>query len=727
MWRLLLASLVVLVWTHDSSPATSLKVGPLRTVVASGTAGDDGPTLTAFDQLHAVASDVLDFTGRSQSLVAGGAMLASSGDSAPTGGRYAMFLEPSINAAGDVAFAATLDGGSATHGLFLTADGQTSVLATSVANGPAPRAPDINGARQVAYRLGTGRLYLADGVTAQITRILSTGDTVPGGGTVRRFRDLALDEDGTIAFIAELTDLAPDGSSVGTLLLRRPDGNLVLVARTGGTSPAGGRTYGSLRRQTVGFAPGGLAVFSAPVGDATGVFAFDPGPATTRLVALTGDGADGEPLTGIGPFVAAGGGGNIFFEAVTAAGARLVRANGSILSLVPGLLPVPAPLFARHVTSTGRTVWTASGDATATELDGARSTVTPASSPFGAVVDVGEIAQNATGLLSYVLTRSAVYRTGAGAPTARLAMGDSVEGSTIRSLLAHAGTLDVEAMLVRDGQGRRLLVVRTAAGAPRVLVTEGIDVAGRGRFDLAGEVLDVVGRRVRFVSRASTRGSLGLFEVDVDTGVIDTLLEPGLPFPNGRRLTEMILAPTGAPAALLGGAFQDGQSAVVRVVGHRPQLLARAGQRIRGVTIDEVAPGGAGSVAGSRRAAAFVAELGDGRSALLSSAGTRPHAIVTEGRVVRGVGPLGEITGATAADGNLVAARLQVGSTGTDEALLVARGARLGVIARAGGVAPQGGSFAQVTGVTVRGRTVMVGVTIDGEGEHAAVLATDVR
>src|SRR5262249_45636953 len=115
MWRLLLLAVVVAVGAPIPADARRLAVGQLHVVVHAGATADDGRVLGTIEQLRSVAPGTVQFAGRTHGLVVDGSVIARTGDPAPTGGTYATFGEPTINAAGDAAFTATLDAGPATH------------------------------------------------------------------------------------------------------------------------------------------------------------------------------------------------------------------------------------------------------------------------------------------------------------------------------------------------------------------------------------------------------------------------------------------------------------------------------------------------------------------------------------------------------------------------------------------------------------------------------------
>lgn len=143
------------------------------------------------------------------------------GDPSPIGGRFTGFFQgtffaPGINTSGDVLFMADVNGGSATRGLFL---------------------------------------YQA--ATQAIVKVAALGDASPAGGTLAELGTGALNDAGTVAFLANGLP-AGDGQ-----ILRWQGGVLTKVAEEGDPAP-GGDTYALLGLTSLGFVDGTTILVSPP-------------------------------------------------------------------------------------------------------------------------------------------------------------------------------------------------------------------------------------------------------------------------------------------------------------------------------------------------------------------------------------------------------------------------------------------------------------------------------
>jgi hypothetical protein len=179
----------------------------LTTVALQGTASPAGGNYGAFSGTPAVNSAgqvvIISDVGSSNNGIFSGTAgttlttVAISGSAAPAGGNYSVsgFGNLELNAAGKVAFTASLTGGSSTRGLFVGTPGQT--LQTIALHGStAPNAggatysaignPALNASGQVAFTsslTGTGVNFsnnfgLYAGSPGNVVQIVRTGDTV---------------------------------------------------------------------------------------------------------------------------------------------------------------------------------------------------------------------------------------------------------------------------------------------------------------------------------------------------------------------------------------------------------------------------------------------------------------------------------------------------------------------------------------------------------------------
>lgn len=188
----------------------------------------------------------------------GQAAVAVEGDTAPDSGgaTYATFSMPSINAAGDVAFVATLSGGSATSGVFLHATG-TPAVAVALQGDAAPGTggatfsdfgfPIVNANGIVTFLANTtggaatGGVFVFDG--AQVVPLIVEGDPAPAvGGTFSGVTSFVPLSDSGIGAIAAIVT----GGSAAAAIFRWEEstGALAPIVLAGDTAPdAGGATF----------------------------------------------------------------------------------------------------------------------------------------------------------------------------------------------------------------------------------------------------------------------------------------------------------------------------------------------------------------------------------------------------------------------------------------------------------------------------------------------------
>jgi hypothetical protein len=184
---------------------------------------------------------------------AAGAVQAAAlqGTAAPAGGNYAGstngFSNPSVNASGQVAFFASLTGGSSLSGIFVGAPG--AIQAAALNGAPAPAGgnygglsvPVLNRFGQVAFigglTGGSSSSGVFVGAPGAIQAVALAGTAAPGGGTYFAFRDPALNGSGQVAYSATLNGGGSSGVFVGA------PGSVQAVALTGSAAP-GGVTFG---------------------------------------------------------------------------------------------------------------------------------------------------------------------------------------------------------------------------------------------------------------------------------------------------------------------------------------------------------------------------------------------------------------------------------------------------------------------------------------------------
>jgi len=186
------------------------------------------------------------------------AIIAASGDAAPSGGNYLGFLNTlAVNARGQVTFDARLGGPSAT-GVFVS-DG-TTTSAIALGGNPDPTAGNFNFVStpflttrgDVIFNTDAG-IFLSDG--SRTVALVQNGDAAPGGGSLS-LNGYAANSRGLIALGAFVTD------GVNTEGIFRNDGSQTIPIALDGTAAPTGGTF---------------LFFSSPVIDELGRIAFFAG------------------------------------------------------------------------------------------------------------------------------------------------------------------------------------------------------------------------------------------------------------------------------------------------------------------------------------------------------------------------------------------------------------------------------------------------------------------
>lgn len=289
--------------------------GSLQTVALSSTAAPVGgnyiamgdPVLNGAGRVAFVAlltsgsSPEAIFTGAPGSLQTA----ALAGTAAPAGGNYSSFssfVGPVINGSGQVAFAATLTGGSSTQGIFVGAPG--AVQAAALTNTAAPAGGNysgfvtsvLNGAGQVAFQAsltgGSSTRGIFAGAPGAVQATALQGTAAPAGGNYVSFFNPVLNGAGQVAFRADLTG----GSSSRGLFAGAP-GAIQTVALLGAAAPRGGN-YSSLSDAAINGL--GQVVFLSDLDanvNARGLFAGMPG--NLSAIVLHGDVIDIDPGPGV--------------------------------------------------------------------------------------------------------------------------------------------------------------------------------------------------------------------------------------------------------------------------------------------------------------------------------------------------------------------------------------------------------------------------------------------
>ncbi|HEX8323466.1 MAG TPA: choice-of-anchor tandem repeat NxxGxxAF-containing protein [Tepidisphaeraceae bacterium] len=220
------------------------------------------------------------------------------GTAVPGGGTYSGFGRPVLNGAGQVAFQAGWTGGTSTVGIFAGGPGAIAVVARNNTAAPAGgnyqffSAPVLNRGGQVAFNAsltgGTSATGIFAGVPGLIAAVALRGTAAPGGENYDFFSSInspALSGTGQVGFYSQLTG----GTGFGNFgIFAGAPGSIAVAARSGTAAPAGGN-YRGLGFTNPGLNEAGQVAFTADLTGGTsnqGFFTGTPGAITA--VALNG-------------------------------------------------------------------------------------------------------------------------------------------------------------------------------------------------------------------------------------------------------------------------------------------------------------------------------------------------------------------------------------------------------------------------------------------------------
>ena len=178
-------------------------------------------------------------------------VIALNGTPSPGGGKLLSFAAhpvPALNRAGAIAFSASIAGGKASEGMFLSANRRLRAIALSGSTAPGIsggafsefQAPALNDSGDVVFLASVRHrrdvleaIYLYH--AGKLRKIAAAGDAAPEGGTFEAFGAPALNNKGEIAFAAVIDD----GPYLGGIVVISPAGARLVVG-TGITEPFGG-------------------------------------------------------------------------------------------------------------------------------------------------------------------------------------------------------------------------------------------------------------------------------------------------------------------------------------------------------------------------------------------------------------------------------------------------------------------------------------------------------
>lgn len=277
--------------------------GRVRAVVTTGTpapgmpssvlAGVDTPAINARGDVVFLAT-VRRGRESSEAILAtrGGTLrkIVAQGDPAPAGGAFAAFGPPAINASGQVAFAAVVEGKAVPGGVFVATGDRVQMAVAAGEDTPIggifakfSERIGLNDAGVIAFHgmlkfapVDAAIFVVESGRTRAVSRL---GDPAPGGGTIAHFGLWpAVGSTGAVVFAASIES----GPTSVAILLADPSG-LTRVVAVGDPLPGGDRIASLTLYPVVSVGPRGHVTFAvAPTATGEGpegLFTAEPSPA----------------------------------------------------------------------------------------------------------------------------------------------------------------------------------------------------------------------------------------------------------------------------------------------------------------------------------------------------------------------------------------------------------------------------------------------------------------
>jgi hypothetical protein len=214
------------------------------------------------------------------------AIIAASGAAAPTAGHYLpLFSNARLNARGEVAFDAVVDGRPFTSGVFVSSGGSTSTIA--LGDNPDPAEPSfgevanpfITPSGDVVFQANGAELFTRQ--HGRVAALARDGDQAPGGGTLTPSSTFAVNDHGDAVYSAAIS-----GANATQGLFRTDGRHTVAIVRDDSEVPTGGRFVGVFAGPAINDR-GEVAFFAEMTGGAAdfGIFRGDGGRLTPVLVA----------------------------------------------------------------------------------------------------------------------------------------------------------------------------------------------------------------------------------------------------------------------------------------------------------------------------------------------------------------------------------------------------------------------------------------------------------
>lgn len=308
-----IAPLVLAVLAYQSDSAQAV-VFTCSTIATRGTPDPSGGAFkSSFDDPAINGSGDVVFISRPQGQkkrlylypgVGAPSVIATAGDAAPVAGFFSKFDSPSINDDADLAFHGDLAVGEGVY-VRQSAGALTPAARTSDPSpgggffGVFPMVSDINAAGDVAFTAtvdgGPAGVFLYDATSATLSSLVLVGDATGDGRQFCDFSGVDLGDGGdAVVHTTTQVNCADTGESPRDGIYEKSGLTFTSVAQTGDATPIGGTTFKSFLGVPEGNASGivGIRARTAGTVNVTGLFDFFPGPTITVLIA-TGDAAPG--------------------------------------------------------------------------------------------------------------------------------------------------------------------------------------------------------------------------------------------------------------------------------------------------------------------------------------------------------------------------------------------------------------------------------------------------
>jgi hypothetical protein len=442
--------------------------------------------------------------------------VALTGTIAPAGGNYTDFLNPVLNASGQVAFFA--DTSVAGSGIFAGTPG--SPLTTAALVGTAAPAggnytgfnntPELNASGKVAFLATTsvsGNGIFAGTPGSPLTTVALVGTAAPAGGNYTGINtDPVFNASGKVAFLAT--------TSVGTGIFAGTPGSPLTTAALQGTAAPAGGNYTSAFGIPVLNATGQVAIGAGTSVSGAGIFAGTPGsPLTTAALVGTAAPAGGN-YTGFGGLEFNASGKVACIASTSASGQGIFAGTPGSPLILAALQGTAAPAGGNYTTFTNP-VLNASGlvafQATTSVAGSGIFTGTPGS-PLSTAALTGTVAPNCGGATFNTFGNPVLNATG------QVAFTCTLNSTTDTDHALFAGAPGSLVLVVRKGD---VIDVNPTAGVDNRTVSAIGLFNGSGGQDGRGMSFNDSGLIVYELT--FTDGSSGIF-----TSQIAPIPEPGM-------------------------------------------------------------------------------------------------------------------------------------------------------------------------------------------------------